>query len=747
MLVKRRPLTLMISSLVGLSFGLSSVSQAQTPDTQNAGLEARHYSEIEEIIVRALPMRRTRMESAQPVDVLVGETLDDRRGLNIGDTLQSQPGVQSSFYGAGAGRPIIRGMGGPRVRILEDGLATADTSTQSDDHAVSVDPLLIDQIEILRGPATLLYGSAASAGVINLIDGRIPEVLPKEPFSGRFELRGDSIADERSGVVRFDGGGNNLAWHIDGAWRDADDYRIPGEARVEDHDDDHDDEHDDHDELGGAGNLENSFVESRSATAGLSWIGERGYVGGALRVFNSDYGIPAPHAHFEADDDDHADHDDHDAEEEHDDHGDEYAYIDMEQRSWDIKGGLMQPFPGATRATFRLGYNDYTHSEREVGGGDEAVELVPHDDHELEQEGTVFDVQTWQSRLSFETVPVAGWEGAFGLQFERENFKADGAEAFVPDNLTRSYGVFLLQERQFDALTLSLGARLEHTKVSKQEHHDADHDADHADFESPFADVDSRSFRNVSASIGGIYEISESWQTSVNFARSQRAPASAELFAEGPHLATFSYEVGNGGLAKEVSKAWDVTVHRHSDVFDFEISVFRKDIENYIYLGSTGSEVGGFAVRLTEQQDAVFDGFEMQGVWQMLTNDYGHFELRAGYDKVNARLADNSWLPRISPERFSTGLDWHRDNSWRAGLEITRMMRQDKVPLFETPTGAYNMVNARLAYQFEFNGAGLEAFMQGRNLGNSEARVATSYLRDFAPLPGRNLVMGIRGRF
>lgn len=731
--------TLMSSALLTLATGRVVAQTGATPD--NGTL---HYSDVEEIVVRALPLSRTRLQSAQPVDVMVGEDLADRRGMTLGETLQQQPGVQSSFYGAGSGRPIIRGLGGPRVRILEDGLATADTSTQSDDHAVTVDPMLIDQIEILRGPATLLYGSSASAGVVNIIDGRIPERRAEAPLSGRVELRGDNVADERSGVLRLDGGAGNIAWHLDGSWREADDYRIPGEARFEDDHagDEHEEEHRNNNRLF------NSFVESQSGTAGLSWIGDSGFIGGSFRAYNSEYGIPAPHFHVEdAHDEDHAD--EAVAEEEHGEEGhsdeEEFAYIDMEQRSWDLKGGLESPIRGINRATFRLGFNDYTHREIELAGlhDEEHADEEPHE-HE---EGTVFDVQTLQSRLSFETAPVWGWEGAFGLQLEREDFKAEGAEAFVPDNKTRSIGVFVLQERQFDAFTLSLGARAENAKLRLSTQDDHGLEDEHADeHDDAFAEVDSRTFRSVSGSIGGIYEFNETWQTSVNFSRVQRAPSQTELFADGPHLATFSYEEGNAGLRAETAKAWDLTLHRHADFFDFEISVFRKDVADFIYLATTDEVELGFPVRETEQQNAEFSGVEMQGVWQLMTRDWGHFDLHAGYDRVNAKLADNSYLPRISPERVSGGVDWHL-GGWRGGLDMYRMMTQDKVPAMETATPGYTMINLRVAYEFDIGSSTLEAFVQGRNLGNEDARVATSYLHDYAPLPGRNVIVGIRGRF
>jgi len=663
-------------------FGSAAAMAAESEDP------ARHRAEIEEVIVRALPFSRNSLESAQPVDLLVGEALDDRRGMTLGETLQKQPGVHSSYYGNGADRPIIRGLSGPRVRILEDGLSTADASAQSDDHAVSVDPLLIEQIEILRGPATLLYGSAASGGVVNVIDGRIPEARATNPVSGRFELRGDNVADERSGAARLDGGVGSFAWHLDGSVRDADDFRIPGRARLEqedDHDADHDVDHDvDHDSgLTEDGRLANSFVENWSVTAGGSWVGDRGFLGASVREFQSEYGIPAPHDHD-------TEHDSDLGQEEEEE--EEFSFIDMEQTSWDIKGGTDNPVPGIARATMRLGYNDYRHAEIESGEPEE------HDsDHEHDNEGgggTVFDIDTFQGRFVVETEPLSGWEGAYGLQVDYEDFVAEGAEAFVPPNETRSVGIFALQERSFDALTVNLGARIEDSRVRMQDH-DADHDTDHeveddhdSDHEHDnvaLPDVDERNFTTWSVSAGGIWQINELWQGSLNFSRAQRAPSATELFADGPHLATFSFEEGDPRLQKETTNAWDLSFHRHTDTLDIEINLFQKDVTDFIQLVEVGEERDGLPVRETRQSNADFWGTELQAVWQVFTSDYGHFDLRGNYDMVRGSWVDGGELSRISPQRVGAALDWHRDQ-WRGGVDIYRVLEQDRVAEFETRT-------------------------------------------------------------
>lgn len=746
--MKRSLLTASISCVLATSLA--------TADDEVPG-SLRHTAELETILVKALPLRRTALESAQPVDVLAGEALDDRRGMTLGETLQNQPGVHSTYYGPGAGRPIIRGLGGQRVRILEDGLSTGDASAPSDDHAVSLDPMLIDQIEILRGPATLLFGSGASGGVVNVIDNRIPERIPAEPISGRFEVRGDTVADERSGMLRLDGGGGNFAWHLDGTWRDTDNYKIPGAAR-RDFDDDHghedehhDDGHDDEHGHGDDGRLPNSFVENRSGTLGASWIGDRGFIGAAFRLFESEYGIPAPHSHGEEEEEEH----DHD----HEEHGqeeDEFAYIDMEQRSWNLKGGLDQPLPGMARGTFRLGYNDYTHREIEMEGAHEEDHESDHDhDHDHDHEPTVFDVQTWQSRLVLETIPAAGWEGAIGLQFDDEEFVAVGEEAFVAPNETRSLALFTLQEKRFGELTLSLGARVERTRVEADldlhddDHHDEpdEHEHDHHD-DLPDVDfeIDNRRFTTWSASLGSIWQMNETWHSSLNFNHAQRAPSATELFSNGPHLATFSFEIGDPELDREQSLSWDLGLHRHAEAFDLDINLFHKQIEDFIYLADTGMEIEGFAVRRAVQQDATLYGLEAQAVWLFHGTMLGNFDLRLAYDLVRGELDAGGNLPRISPERLSTDIAWHT-GPWRAGLEWQRVFRQDRVADLETETPGYNLLNARLGYAFNVADRPYELFLAARNLGNNEARVHTSFLRDYAPLPGRNFRLGVRGTF
>jgi len=735
---------------------------AQSAEMESESASHSEQTELERMVVSALPMSRSKLESAQPVDMLLGEELDDRRGLTLGETLTQQPGVHSTSYGAGAGRPVIRGLGSGRVQVLEDSVPAVDVSAQSDDHAVSLEPMLIDRVEILRGPSTLLFGSGAIGGVVNVIDGRIPDSVPEQALAGRFELRGNTVADERSGVLRLDGGSGHWAWNLSGTWRDAGDYEIPGLAEAEDHDEEeHDQEQEAHDEDEAFGILPNSFVESQSGSAGLSWIGSRGFFGVAVKRFETDYGIPAPHAHSDEDDHD-ADHSAHAlrfallSEDDHDEeHGqeEENVFIDLKQTRWDAKGALDAPLPGFTHATLRTSYSDYRHAERDVGGGHDEEEGEEHDEgqeHGADGAHTIFDVQSWNARLEMEHRPVAGWRGALGFQFEDKTLSALGEEAYIPDGDTRSWALFALEEKQTGPLTWTLGARLERNEIDVDallEHEGHEHEDDHRDeHEDEREGPLQRGFTTVSASAGVLWQIDERWQTSLNYAYAERAPSQGDLYANGPHAATFTFERGSVGLEEEVTNGLDFIVHRHGDDFDLEASLFYNAIDEFIYLEETGEVLDGLPLRQAGQQDATFYGGEVLAVWHMPRVAVGHFDLRVGYDWVRAELDSGENLPRISPARYTAGLDWHRGDL-RASLEYQRTRSARHLAPEEAPTAGYDMVNLNMGYRLTPGGTELEAFARLSNLLDEEARVHTSFLKNFAPLPGRNLSFGLRGRF
>ena len=380
MTFRRSPLAHAVS--LALAFSLASTAQAQEPDT--AEPEA---VELDTIEVRVLPQGGTALDATQPVDVITGEQLDDQKEATLGETLATELGIQSTYFGPGAGRPIIRGLGGNRVRITEDGLNSLDASALSPDHAVSAEPLLIDRIEILRGPANLLYGSTASGGVINLIDNRIPE--QRQDLSAQAEVRGNTAANERAGVVRIDGGVGAFQFHVDGFQRETDNYEIPGfavtDAILAELEGEELEE-----QLENEGKLENSSQESKGATLGFSFVGDWGFVGAAYKDFETLYGVPKVEG----------------GEEEDDDlpaflakgGGDEPVSIDLDQERYELRAGVWQPSELIDELRFDYARVDYQHVELE---GDEI--------------GTTFDIDAQELRLEARHAPIGRLSGVITM--------------------------------------------------------------------------------------------------------------------------------------------------------------------------------------------------------------------------------------------------------------------------------------------------------------------------------------------
>src|SRR5690606_23364694 len=435
------------------------------------------------------------------------------KASSLGETVNRLPGIQSSYHGPGVGRPIIRGMDGARVQVLRDGLSSGDVSTVSVDHAVTIEPFLANQIEVLKGPATLLYGSGAIGGAVNVIDGRIPEEATFQPLEGRAELRAGSVADERTGMLRLDGtsASGRMVFHFDALHRETGDYRIPGHAELEPEGDDP-----------AYGRLPHSFLRTDSAAVGASWVGDRGFLGAGYSLFNSRYGVPG-HAHPEHDHDhDHG----HDHDDGHGDHGDHGVHIVMDQRRSEVRGGL-DALGGFQGLRVKLARNEYTHTEYEDG----AI-------------GTVFDNDSVEGRLELVHQPLGGWNGAFGLQFSRREFNAVGAEAFVPDSKSRDGGVFWIGERGFDAVDLELGARYDRNRID-------------------VVAGPSRDFDALSLSAAARWHFGEKLHLSFGLDRAQRTPTAEELHSDGMHVATRSHEFGDAALGMETANRGELGMHWH----------------------------------------------------------------------------------------------------------------------------------------------------------------------------------------
>lgn len=662
---------------------------------------------LDELVVTATPLKQGIEEVARPIEVLAGTDLDDRKASSLGETLASLPGVQSSYFGPGVGRPIVRGLDGARVQVLAGGVSSQDASTVSVDHALSIEPFLADQIEVFKGPASLLYGTGAIGGAVNVVDGRIPERVPEtaDGLSGRAELRGNTVSDERTGLLRLDGGGGNFAFHADLLRRSTDDYRIPGfaesasllaeEGETPDPD--------------SAGRLENSAIASKGGAVGASWIGERGFVGVAYSFFDTLYGIPG-HAHEHHDDDDHEDKRRRSKDE--DDHHDEEeaVRIDLRQQRTDLKLGLQQPFTGHSSLNLRVGRNRYQHIE-----------------FEGEEIGTVFRNRGSEARFEAVHEPVAGWHGAWGLQYGRRDFSAVGEEAFVPPSLTRDIGLFLVEEREFERLKLELGARLDRVQIAPE-------GAAREDFDT------------VNLSAAGRFAVGDALHFQLGLDRSERAPTAEELYSDGPHIATQSFEIGDADLDSERSDRVELGLHWHVEGFEVKAAAFHSRFADFIFLADTDEEEDELPVREWTQADARFTGFEVEAKWRIADGPGGRWDLRGFGDSVRARLDRGGNLPRIVPARLGAELAWRRDG-WRARLGAVHHAEQDRVAAFESETSGYTLVDAHLSYHWDTARTGWEVFLDGGNLTDREARRHTSFLKDLAPLPGRSLAFGIRAFF
>ena len=704
----------------------------------DAPQQARHDSmpkDLAAVEVHATPLADTAENLTAPVEVLAGSKLDEAKAGTLGETVAGLPGVQTSNFGPGVGRPIIRGLDGARVQVLSDGLGSGDVSTVSVDHAVSIEPFLAEQIEVLKGPATLLYGSGAIGGAVNVVDGRIPVVRPDAPLSGRAELRHDGVSDGTTGMVRIDGGSGSFAFHFDALHREAGDYRIPGFAESAEH----------RAETGetpspdDAGRLDNSAVRTDSAALGLSWIGERGFLGAAYSLYNTRYGIPGGHAHAPGADD-HDDHG-HDDDAPGEDHGHEEGgpvRIGMDQRRTELRGGLddLGPF-----ASLRVKYadTDYTHTEFE---GD-AI-------------GTVFNNRGREARVELVHRPLAGWNGAFGLQASQRDFTAVGDEAFVPGTASDDTGLFWIGKRAFGPLQLDLGLR---------------HDRNHVDVDGAASAAPDRDFSTTSLSAGLGWNVNDALHFNLGLDRAQRAPTAEELYSSGLHVATGSHELGDAGLGVETANRAELGMHLHHGPFELQLSGWHARYDDFVYLANTDLAVDGAPLRLWRQDDARLTGFEAKLDWDIVDNGSGLWSLGVFADTVRGRLAapagttvavpvevphgDHSYieqaqvaaggnLPRITPSRTGARLRWERD-AWRASVGAVRHARQDKVAAFERPTPGYTLVDAHLAWHVDTaGGREWEVFLDASNLTDREARPHTSFLKDVVPLQGRNIALGVR---
>ena len=640
-----------------------------------------------------------------PTAVLEGDELVRRREATLGETLGNEPGITSSHFGAGASRPIIRGMDGPRVKVLSDGAELHDASTISPDHAVASEPLLATQIEVLRGPSALVYGGGAVGGVVNVLDGKVPTAIPQKGIEGSAELRANTGAGEGAGAFSLTGGAGNLAVHAEGVARDAGDYRV-GKGWAPDGEP--------------TRKVPGSFNRTDTGSVGLSWVGDRGYLGAAYTRQAARYGLPGHNHSFEGCHT-HGNHlhcGAHDEEDGHDhgaeEHGD-VPVVDLRSERFDIRGELRNPFTGFSALRLRAGVTDYVHDEVEDG----AI-------------ATTFKNKAYDTRIELQHEPIAGFKGVVGLQTSQRKFSAIGEEAYVQPTVTRKTGLFVLEEYRLNDWygDWRFEAALRHDRQTAEA------------LASGSAGGIERSHNGTSASLGAVWKFTPGYQVGTSFTRASRAPSAEELYARGLHMATSTYERGNANLRSETSQNIDLSLKKTSGDTTFGVSVFRNRISNYIY-GRTLDEVDGLQLLQYSQADATFTGIEGQ-VRQRVTRNMG---VTLFGDTVRAKLDGGGLLPRIPATRAGVRLDanW---NAWEGQVEWVQVARQNRVAAFETATPGYGMLNLGVSYRGQLSsGTPWQVYLKANNLTDRLAYAHTSFIKNAAPLMGRNITVGVKVAF
>lgn len=688
--------------------------------------------EITEHVLVTAPLHKTAAETAMPVTVLSGENLFDKATDSIGATLQFEPGISSASFGPGVGQPVIRGQGGPRVNVIQNGILIQDASAVSPDHAVATEPMLAESIEVIRGPATLLYGSGTIGGVVNVIDNRIPSQAI-EGIDFDVEYRHNTNNDENVGVMALEAGDGKFVAHFDALYRKSNDVRIPGNAinsNVEDAEDNTD------------GFIGNSDAQAKAFTAGFSVIDDWGYVGVAANRIEDNYGLPpGVHAHEEHDHDhDEEEHGEEEGHEEGDEHGhgEEDVRLDLVQNRFDIKSELYHPAPWLEALRLHLVKNDYEHRELE---GDEV--------------GTTYKNDAWSFRGEMVHHEVGGWHGALGIDYGQRTFSATGEEAFIEKSDIRNAALFLLEDFHTGDWTFEFGGRIEQQQIDPDSNN-----------------LSSETHTPVSLSASALWSVTEKNNLSLALSRAQRAPQVEELYSNVTniesgdyvvHAATGSVEIGDTDLKIETSYNAELGWRFLGERFTSGINVYYNRFDDYIYLDNSGlvfdpghcgggqslcppgPGVDGPPVYFYEQQAATFRGVELDmniGLYQHGTSD---LNLDIFGDYVRGTLDDTDEdVPRMPPARIGSQLNYKTGSWWLYG-RVFHGTAQDNPGENETDTDAWTRFDAGIYYDVRTTKkSSLLLFVKGNNLTNEEIRSSTSFLRDYAPEPGRGVEIGFR---
>ncbi|MDX2259294.1 MAG: TonB-dependent receptor [Hyphomicrobiaceae bacterium] len=633
-----------------------------------------------------------------PVTVATSRDVLAEGGATIADALERRPGVASSTFAPGSSRPIVRGLDTYRVRVQENGIGAHDVSALSEDHAVPIDPFAADKVEVIRGPATLRYGSQAIGGVVAVENNRVPSAVPRGGISA--EVKGDlsSVDEGRTGAFKATAGAAGVVVHADGFRRRSEDYDTP------------------------RGEQFNSFVEADGGAAGVALVGTDGFIGVAVSRYESLYGIPGEEA------------------------GELRPRIDLEQNKVLARGEWRVGGIGVEAVRFWFGASEYAHNEVvDEGDGDEIGQRYTND----EVEGR------FEAQHATLVTSLGALRGAVGAQFVDRQSRG---QSFEGDSLlqpaeTRSIAAFWFEELDVTStVTLQAAARIEQTDVEGAAR------LSPLDAGAPVTGIE-RSFTPVGASLGALWKLPAGSVVSLNGQYVERAPDAAELYSGGIHEATGTFEIGNPGLELEKAVTIELGWRHATGPFRFDATAFATRYDGFIFKALTGvacegtlascGNVGPGAEETLDQVlfgqvDAYFHGVELTGQYDVAALWNGVWGIEAQYDFVRARFAEGGNVPRIPPHRLGGGL-YYRDAAWLARAGVLHAFDQNEFAASEIATPGYTLVSAEASYTTKLPAVGgigqeLTIGLKGENLADDEVLNHASFKRrEDVLLPGASV--------
>jgi iron complex outermembrane receptor protein len=660
--------------------------------------EQAKVQQLATIEIKAHPLERNAADFAVADHVIEQKDLAEKSST-LGDALSGEVGVHTNQFGAGSSRPVIRGQDGARVKVLQNASENIDVSTLSPDHAVTVDPLLAKKIEIIQGPSTLLYGAGTVGGLVNVTDSKIPTQMPENGYEGNVGLRYNTGSDEKLASAGVTVGlGDQVALRVEGLKREANDYIAPDYL------------HEGEKER----RVDNTFAKGQTVNVGLSWIYDRGFTGISYSNRQDQYGLPG-HSHEYESCHLHGlslhcgDHDPNDGHEhEHEEHAhDAGPWIDLKSERYDLRTELDDPFAGFKKIRAQASYTDYQHDEIEEGNI-----------------ATRFKNKGYDGRLELLHNPIGAWEGVIGAQYGQQKLALTGEEAFLAPNTTQKWSVFGLEHAQFNDVHVELAARAEQQQIEIE-------------------DSSKKDFDGSALSVSGAanWAFAPNYKLSLVASHQQRLPLAQELYANGGHFATNTYELGNDQLSKEKSNNLELGFHYEHDQFDYHIHVYQNWFDDYIY-AQTLDRYKDFRLVQYTQDQAKFYGAEAEASYQISPI----YKIGVFGDYVRGKI-DNDNAPRVPAGRLGTKVNADFGDGFSGSAEYSHVFQQDKIAAYETDTQSYNLLNLGVAYDGQYGRAGdYRVFLNANNLLDDQIYQHASFLSTI-PQVGRNFTVGVNFSF